>query len=162
MPREDVVMSAPYGFFIGFLAALVLAAAVLYGLYVYSRRNRTHTTNMKGYLDLIPDLSREQREMVQEIRRSFLPRVQGIRQDLQRERAELARVLFSEPLDRGRIYEVAKLILDHQAELEREVIEHILEEQELLSPSQKKKFYEIIVDQFSSGGLGVHDVSGKH
>jgi hypothetical protein len=155
-------MSVPYAFFSGFLTALVLAAAVFYGLYSYSRRNRTHGANMKGYLDLIPDLSTEQREMVQEIRRTFLPRVHGIRQDLQRERAELARVLFSDPPDRGRIYEVAKFILDHQAELEREVIEHILEEQELLSSSQKRKFYEIIVDQFSSGGLGVHDVRAKH
>ena len=48
-----------------------------------------------------------------------------------------------------------------ESELEKEVIEHILEEKELLAPSQKRKFYEIIVDQFSFGGLGVHDVKGR-
>ena len=56
---------------------------------------------------------------------------------------------------------MAKRILDHQSELEREVIEHILEEQELLTPSQKRKFYEIIVEQFASGGLGVHDTKER-
>lgn len=38
------------------------------------------------------------------------------------------------------------------------MIEHILDEKELLFPSQKRKFYEIIVEQFASGGLGVHDL----
>jgi hypothetical protein len=45
--------------------------------------------------------------------------------------------------------------------MENEVIEHILEEKELLSPSQKRKFYDIIVQQFASGGLGVHNVKGR-
>ena len=153
-------MSIPYEFLGGFVTALLMAAAVLYGLYEYSRRNRTHSPDIKGYLDLIPDLSTEQREGVQEIRRTFLPKVQGIRQDLRRERAGLANLLFAEPTDRDRIHEVARQILDHQWELEWEVIEHILEEKELLTPSQKRRFYEIIVEQFSSGGLGVHDVRG--
>jgi hypothetical protein len=95
-------------------------------------------------LDLIPDLSREQRVVVQEIRQTFLPKVHGIRENLRRERVELAKLLFSEPTDRNGICEVAKQVLEHQSELEREVIEHILEEKELLTPSQKKKFYEII------------------
>jgi Spy/CpxP family protein refolding chaperone len=153
-------MSIPYEFLAGFVTALLMAAAVLYGLYELTRRNRAHSPDVKGYLDLIPDLSKEQREGVQEIRRTFLPKVQGIRQNLRRERAELASLLFSEPTDRIRIDEVARQILDHQSELEREVIEHILEEKELLTPSQKQRFYEIIVEQFSSGGLGVHDVRG--
>jgi hypothetical protein len=151
-------MSVSYAFFYGFLSALFLVAAVLFGLYFFSKRNRANLSNIKGYLDLIPDLSLKQREKVQEIRQTFLPKVHGIRGNLRRERAGLARRLFSEPTNRDEIYEVAKQIVDHQSELEREVIEHILGEQELLTPSQKKKFYDIIVEQFASGGLGVHDL----
>ncbi len=154
-------MSVSYAFFAGFLTALFLAAAVLFGLYFVSRRNKANLSDIKGYLDFIPDLSKKQREKVQEIRQTFLPRVQGIRQSLRRERAELARVLFSEPADRNEIYEAAKQVLDHQSELERQVIEHILEEQELLTSSQKRKFYEIILEQFASGGLGVHDMRAR-
>ena len=87
--------------------------------------------------------------------------MQAIRESLRIERAELARLLFEAPPDRSRIYSVARQILLHQSDLENEVIEHILEEQELLTPSQRRKFHEIIVEQFSSGGLGVHDVKGK-
>lgn len=154
-------MNASISFFAGFLAALFLVAVVLFGLYIYSRRNKADLSKIKGYLDLIPDLSQKQKEKVQEIRQTFLPKVHGIRQNLRRERAELARRLFCEPIVKDEIYEVAQQILDHQSELEREVIEHILEEQELLTPSQKKKFYEIIVEQFASRGLGVHDMKGR-
>ncbi|HOV87697.1 MAG TPA: periplasmic heavy metal sensor [Syntrophobacteraceae bacterium] len=148
-------------FSLGFVAALLLVGLILGGTCVYLGRIRSGRRDVKGYLDLIPDLSREQRERVQEIRRSFLPRVQTIRDNLRRERAELAGLLFEEPVDRSRIFAVAREILLHQSDLENEVIEHILEEQELLTPSQKRKFHSIIVEQFSSGGLGVHDVRGR-
>jgi hypothetical protein len=154
-------MSVSFSFFAGFLTSLFLVAVGLFVLFTYSRRHRAKPSNIQGYLDLIPDLSQKQREKVQEIRQTFLPKIHGIRQNLRRERAELARRLFCEPIVKDEINEVAKQILDHQSELEREVIEHILEEQELLTPSQKKRFYEIIVDQFASGGLGVHDMKGR-
>jgi Spy/CpxP family protein refolding chaperone len=76
-------------------------------------------------------------------------------------RAELADLLFAEPAERPAIEAAADEILRRQSELEREVIEHILEEKALLSPSQRMKFYQIIVDQFSAGGLGVHDIKGR-
>jgi len=148
-------------FVLGFVTALLLVGCFLAVLFLHLERTRNNKAAMRGYLDLIPDLSREQRERVQEIRETFLPRVQKIRENLRLERAELARLLFEEPPDRSGISALAGKILLHQSELENAVIEHILEEQELLAPSQKRKFYEIIVEQFSSGGLGVHDVRGK-
>jgi len=148
-------------FMTGFLTALFGAALVLTFLLLHFRRGRRERPPIKGYLDLIPDLSWEQREAVRKIRETFLPKVQSIRENLRLDRAELARLLFEEPPDRARISEAADRILRHQADLENEVIEHILEERELLTPSQKRKFYEIIVEQFASGGLGVHDVKGR-
>ncbi|MBP8644504.1 MAG: Spy/CpxP family protein refolding chaperone [Syntrophobacteraceae bacterium] len=147
-----------YGFLTGFLVVCVALSA----LYFILRKSRGRRTNIKGYLDLIPDLTEDQRARLQEIRRVFLPQVEAIRQAMRMERAELAELLFTEPPDRIRIYQVAEGIIERQSELEHEVVEHILEEKELLTPSQKRKFYEIIVEQFSSGGLGVHDVrAGK-
>jgi Spy/CpxP family protein refolding chaperone len=145
-------------FIYGFLTAFVIMCFILTATYVALSRTRQRKANIKGYLDLIPDLTSEQKVRLQEIRRVFLPKVEGIRQDMRLKRAELAELLFSEPSDRTVIYEVAEVIIERQSQLEREVIEHILEEKELLTPSQKQKFYEIIVEQFSWGGLGVHDV----
>lgn len=149
-------------FFLGFLSALVFASVSLTAVYFRLKRSRGRRRAIKGYLDLIPDLTAEQKAQVQEIRSTFLPRVGQIRENLRRERTELACRLFADPPDRNRIRAVAQQILTHQAELENEVIEHILEERELLSPSQRRKFHEIIMEQFSSGGLGVHDVRSGH
>jgi Spy/CpxP family protein refolding chaperone len=148
-------------FLLGFVSVLVFAGVALTADYFHLKRSRNKTTTIKGYLDLIPDLTEEQRALVQEIRGTFLPRVGQIRENLRRERAELARLLFADPPDMSKIHHVARQILLHQSDLENQVIEHILEERELLSPAQRRKFYEIIVEQFSSGGLGVHDVAGK-
>jgi len=148
-------------FLTGFVSAVFLAIVIVAITYAYLKRTRGKPRNIVGYLDLIPDLSEVQRNQVQEIRRVFLPKVDKIRQSLYTKRAELADLLFIEPADREKIYAVAEQILHHQSELENEVIEHILEERELLSPSQKRKFCDIIVQQFASGGLGVHDVKGR-
>jgi len=145
----------------GFVAALLLGALILLPVYMRLKRNREKGKLIQGYLDLIPDLSQEQRLQVQEIRRTFLPRVEGIRGQLRVKRAELADLLFAEPAERSAIDRVAGEILRHQSALEREVIEHILEEKELLSASQRRKFYQIIMDQFSAGGLGVHDIKSR-
>ncbi len=148
-------------FFLGFITALVFAVGSLIAIYLHLKRSRNNANAIKGYLDLIPDLTDEQRALVQEIRATFLPRVGQIRERLRRERAELAKLLFADPPDRNRIHTVARQILLHQSDLENEVIEHILEERELLTPAQQRKFYEVIIEQFSTGGLGVHDVRGK-
>jgi hypothetical protein len=158
--RSEVLSMNATSFIYGFLSAFVLICFALTAIYVTLRRTRQKKANIKGYLDLIPDLTGNQRARLQEIRRVFLPKVEGIRQKMRLKRTELAELLFSEPSDRTRIYEVAEAIIERQSELEHEVIEHILEEKELLTPSQKQKFYEIIVEQFSWGGLGVHDVKG--
>lgn len=145
-------------FVYGFLTALAFVFIVLSAVYIYLKRLREGNTDIKGYLDLIPDLSGPQKAQLQEIRQVFLPKVEGIRQDMRRHRAGLAELLFDEPVERDKIYAVSGEILGHQAALEHEVIEHILEERELLTAPQKRRFYEIIVEQFSTGGLGVHDV----
>jgi Spy/CpxP family protein refolding chaperone len=150
-----------WDFLLGFVSALVFAGVSLTAIYFHLKRSRNSTTAIKGYLDLIPDLTEEQQALVQEIRHTFLPRVGQIRENLRSERAELARLLFADPPDRNRIHAIARQILLHQSDLENEVIEHILEEKEILSPSQQRKFCKIIIEQFSSGGLGVHDVRGK-
>lgn len=145
----------------GFVTALVFVSIILTIVYSFLKRKRWKETKIVGYLDLIPDLTQRQREQAQSIREVFLPKVGGIRKSLHLYRAELAEVLFVEPCDKLEIKSISKKIIQLQSELENEVIEHILEEKEILSPSQKRKFYNIIVNQFSAGGLGIHDVKCK-
>ena len=148
-------------FLLGLVSGLIVVAASVAGVYWHLKRRRSRRLNIQGYLDLIPDLSEEQRRQVQEIRRVFLPKVAKIRQQLYLKRAELADLLFTESPDRQKIFAVADEILHHQSALEHEVIDHILEERQILTPAQERRFYTVIVDQFGSGGLGVHDVKGR-
>ncbi len=116
---------------------------------------RMHQKPIRGYLDLIA-LTKEQKRQVEDIRRDFLPKVAGIRQSLRDNRLKLNDVLFAESPDMKSIAEKSNEISTLQAKLEREVIDHILQEKELLSPEQKKEFYQVIRNEFEKGGLGVH------
>ena len=142
-------------FLFGFLTAVVIVVIIIVALYLKSRPN---PSNIKGYMDLIPNLSNEQRLKVHDIRQTFLPKVEKIRRDLCGYRYDLAKALFSEPTYRDKVLQISQAIIRCQSELEQEVIDHIIEEKELLSPEQQKKFFDIILEQFAHGGLGVHDV----
>lgn len=144
-------------FSIGVLSALATSALVLAATYWRLKSRRNKQAPIRGYLDLIPDLSEHQRTQVEEIRHDFLPKVALIRNQLRIERASLANLLFAEPTEREKIDEAAGRILRRQSELEREVVDHILQEKELLQPAQRRMFHQIIIQQFATGGLGVHD-----
>jgi Spy/CpxP family protein refolding chaperone len=133
---------------------ILLSAIVLIQLAVrlYSRMRQKP---IRGYLDLIT-LSEEQKRQVEDIRRDFLPKVAGIRQSLRDNRLRLNDLLFAETPDKKAIAEKSNEISALQAKLEQEVIDHILQEKELLSQEQKKEFYQVIRNEFEKGGLGVH------
>ena len=147
-------------FLIGFLTANAIGVGALVTIYLRRKRSRADG-KIVGYLDLIPDLRPEQRAQVRDIRETFLPITAEIKEKLRGNRSELARLLFAEPEDKPAIYQAVEKSLVFQTRLEHEVVEHILEEKHLLTPDQRKKFHEIIVSQFSGGGLGVHDVEGR-
>jgi Spy/CpxP family protein refolding chaperone len=124
--------------------------------------NRVRTMRRKpirGFLDLI-ELTEDQKQQVEDIRKGFLPEVAGVRQALRQKRLELSDLLFAEDPDRWAIEAKSMEISNLQRELETKVIDHILEEKELLSAEQKKQFYAVIRSEFEGGGLGVHGERG--
>jgi len=74
--KETKIMTL-VSFLLGLGAGLILASASVAAVYWHLKRKRSRLPNIQGYLDLIPDLTEEQRRQVQEIRRVFLPRVAG-------------------------------------------------------------------------------------
>lgn len=137
---------------------LVLLSMVII-IILINRLKRFRRKPIRGYLDLI-DLTDEQKGQVEEIRRSFLPEVAGVRQSLRRKRLELSDLLFAEHPDMQAIEAGSMDISKLQTELEKKVIDHILQEKELLTPEQKKQFYAVIRSEFEGGGLGVHGERG--
>jgi periplasmic protein CpxP/Spy len=139
-------------FLILFSAIIIIQLAVR----LYARMRQKP---IRGYLDLIA-LTNEQKRQVEDIRRDFLPKVEEIRQSLRQKRLQLNDLLFIETPDMKTIAEKSNEISALQAKLEREVIDHILQEKNLLSPEQKREFYQVIRNEFEKGGLGVHGERG--
>jgi len=139
---------------------LVLLSAIVIIQLAVRLIARIRQKHIRGYLDLIA-LTKEQKRQVEDIRRDFLPKVEGIRQSLRANRLQLNELLFAEVPDLKTIAAKNNEILALQATLEREVIDHILQEKELLSPEQKREFYHVIRNEFEKGGLGVHGERGN-
>jgi Spy/CpxP family protein refolding chaperone len=139
---------------------LILLSAIVIVQLAVRLIARVRQKPIRGYLDLIA-LTNEQKRQVEDIRRDFLPKVEGIRQSLRRNRLHLNDLLFAESPDLRTIAEKSNEISALQARLEREVIDHILQEKELLSPQQKREFYQVIRNEFVKGGLGVHGERGN-
>jgi len=139
---------------------LILLSAIILIQLAVRLIARIRQKPIRGYLDLIA-LTNEQKRQVEDIRRDFLPKVEGIRQALRGNRIQLNELLFAEVPDLKIIAEKSNEISALQAKLEREVIDHILQEKELLSPEQKREFYQVIRNEFDKGGLGVHGERGN-
>ena len=139
---------------------LILLSAIILIQLAVRLIARIRQKPIRGYLDLIA-LTNEQKRQVEDIRRDFLPKVEGIRQSLRGNRRQLNELLFAEVPDLKIIEEKSNEISALQAKLEREVIDHILQEKELLSPEQKREFYQVIRSEFDKGGLGVHGERGN-
>jgi len=138
---------------------LILLSAIILIQLAVRLIARIRQKPIRGYLDLIA-LTNVQKRQVEDIRRDFLPKVEGIRQALRGNRIQLNELLFAEVPDLKIIAEKSNEISALQAKLEREVIDHILQEKELLSPEQKREFYQVIRNEFVKGGLGVHGERG--
>jgi len=139
---------------------LLLFLSLVVAIFLINRFRTTRRKPIMGYLDLI-DLTEEQKRQVEQIRKDFLPQVAGTRQALRQERLELNDLLFAEHPDMKAIEDKSRDIAKLQSELESKVIDHILQEKELLSPEQKIRFHEVIRKEFEQGGLGVHGERGN-
>ncbi len=136
---------------------LVLSGIIL--IIVVNKIRLSRRKPIRGYLDLI-ELTTDQKKQVEEIRKGFLPEVAGVRSVLRQKRLELSELLFAESPDSQAIEAKSVEISNLQRDMEKKVIEHILEEKALLSPEQKKQFHDVIRHEFEGGGLGVHGERG--
>ena len=89
-------------------------------------------------------LSDSQKQKMEIFRKTFDEKTDKIRKDLRHKRNELVELLKESYLDRQKIDSLIKEIAFAQMELEKEVIDHILQEKEILTPEQQKKFIDLI------------------
>jgi len=96
------------------------------------------------YICLHLDLSDSQKQKMETFKKVFDEKTDTIREALSHKRNELVGLL-SEPFpDRAKIDSLVNQIGTAQMELEKEVIEHLLQEKQILTSEQQKKFLDLI------------------
>jgi len=89
-------------------------------------------------------LSDEQAAQWKPLREKFQTNLARLRPALQAKRVELVQLVAAPEPDRARIDAVAAEIQALQAELQKECIQHLLDEKKILNPEQQRKFLETI------------------
>jgi Spy/CpxP family protein refolding chaperone len=96
------------------------------------------------YLCAHLSLSDSQREKMELFGKALDEKTGIIREALRHKRNKLVELLNEPSPDRVRVDSLIEEIGMAQAELEKEVMEHIIREKEILTPEQQKKFLELI------------------
>lgn len=89
-------------------------------------------------------LSASQRQKMEIFKKAFDEKTDRRRKTLSHKRNDLVELLNQPSPDYQKIDSLINQIGIAQAELEKEVIDHILQEKEILTPEQQKKFLDLI------------------
>lgn len=79
------------------------------------------------------------------------PNIESLSSKMKIKRQDLVKELMAENPDSVRIEGILKQVDSLQVAMQREVVKHLLREKEIYTPEQRKKFFSIISEQFSSG-----------
>jgi Spy/CpxP family protein refolding chaperone len=119
-----------------------------------------------GFMHRELGLSDEQAAQWKSLREKFQTNLARLRPALQAKRVELVQLVAAPEPDRARIDAVAAEIQALQAELQKECIQHLLDEKKILNPEQQRKFLETIrarlLDSESHHGTNVGPLEGGH
>jgi len=89
-------------------------------------------------------LSQSQAREMESLRKALEPKMEEIREELRDKRVQLVNLLMEAEADLEKINIQLKEIESLQTELQKLVIDHLLQEKKILSPEQQKKFFSII------------------
>ena len=101
----------------------------------------------ESYLQQQLSLTKSQAEEMKTLRDSFYLQSNKISSDLLERRTELVELLMASEPDTEKINEALSEIDSKQAELQKKVINYLLEEKEILTQEQQQKFFSIIKER---------------
>ena len=117
------------------------------------QRGKICEGHMPGeYLGQQLSLSDAQKQKMETLRKAFDERIYKIRETLIYNRNELVKLLSQPQPDSSKIDSLIKEMGILQTGLEREVINHLLQEKGILTPEQQKKFLDLIQERLCHEG----------
>jgi Spy/CpxP family protein refolding chaperone len=89
-------------------------------------------------------LSDSQLERMAPLARTFHTRLDKLSRETERKRARLVNLLSLKEVDSGRIESLRKDMAGIQDQIQREVVSHLLDVREILTPEQKETFFTLL------------------
>jgi len=135
------------------LTVINVAGLLTMGYYRFRHFCQMGGPGGRGVADIMgqPEFMRRELKLTDEqaaqwtpLREQFHAKLARLRPALQAKRAELVQLVAAPQPDRARIDAVAAEIQALQAELQKECIQHLLDEKKILTPEQQRKFLDTI------------------
>ncbi|MDD5772947.1 MAG: periplasmic heavy metal sensor [bacterium] len=101
-------------------------------------------------------LTDEQVSRMKSSREKYESKIEALSQELKEKRHTLVKELMKESPDSTRVEDMLSLIDSSQSVLQREVVEHLLADKEILTPEQQEKFFTVILGHFLDGNKTKH------
>ena len=142
-----------------YAAAILLTVVNLaaFGTLLYNRWSTAHTPTVVDSRDHRFEqmrreltLSEEQTAQLDVYRTTFHAELDSVSMQLVAERTEMAHALLEERVDSARVNGILDNISRLQSTAQKRVISHLLSVKSMLRPEQKKKFFAIVLQRFSS------------
>ena len=131
---------------IGLLSIVNIAALATIGyhrLCYYKERHHEIRHTQRDFLHRELTLSDTQAEQIKILKESFHSNANPIRASLRTKREQLLQLLTAAESDRAKINIVQSEIDSLQAELQKLVIDHLLDERKILTIEQQSKFFSL-------------------
>jgi Spy/CpxP family protein refolding chaperone len=127
-----------------FSVALNIAFLTGYGIRKLTERPRF------AYQEL--NLSKEQRIQIESSRDRFLRDLNRIGSGIVSRHIELIDLIAGDSVDRGAVETIFEEIHSLQQSMQHQVVEHLLEHKQIMTPAQRAKFFEILKSRIREQG----------
>jgi len=141
------------------LLIIGFSAGIILGLFIPHlwRKEMRPRPGPNHFLARYLSLSDSQREKMESLNGPFYAKIGKIRTQLGQERAELSDLLGESLPDQEKIEIKINKITSLQMQLEREIINHLVEIQKILTPEQRTKFLSFMRRRLCPGNWRKHD-----
>jgi len=93
-------------------------------------------------------ISDEQASNLDVLEKTYKPKVEASSSMMKEKRIELVKELMKEKPDSMRIGQILREVDSLQAQMQREVVERLIEEKRILTPEQQEKFFSLVLSKF--------------
>ena len=142
-----------------FVVSIILITIInlsAFGTYIYNRWRHskiiycssTDTASHGCYMKRCLGISDEQASNLDVLEKTYKPKVEALSSMMKEKRIELVKELMKEKPDSMRIRQILREVDSLQAQMQREVVERLIEEKRILTPEQQEKFFSLVLGKF--------------